>query len=46
MWIVLLFAGFVAVGLRRGTAPGSDTAAAVVLIFVMLMYVSLTKHLL
>ena len=46
MWVVLLFAGFVVVGLRDGGSLRNETSAVATLIVLVLFYVSLTRHLL
>jgi hypothetical protein len=46
MWIVLLFGGFLAVGLRRGRTARADTMVLSGSILVVLAYVAAWKHLL
>jgi hypothetical protein len=46
MWVVLLFAGFLVVGLRQGTTRRADAALVAGMTGALVLYVAAWKHLL
>lgn len=46
MWIVLVFAGFVVIGLGPSRTTRVDTGLAAGLVVVVLSYIALSRHLL